>query len=273
MYMFYFWQRWGESGCVVDEFYFLLSVVTLVLSTSTTAYLMLVVFGALSLLDKAVDWWRVRRPGPTASAEPIRIRGSHLVSALALLILVIAGVWFVDRNRETIDAAIELQIRSKGESISYEVRANADRMAWRIFLGTYGLGAGLGSHRSSSGLLALLAGTGLIGTLAFAWLMAVVTQGPPVGIKDAEAGKALRWAVLGMLGSQAVAGPDLQSLPLWTCTGLIIGIRLAPRAVALASPPMLMTTGPAPSLRSSGFDPDRLRIARAPSLSNRSDPA
>jgi hypothetical protein len=146
-------------------------------------------------------------------------------------------------------------------------------LAWRIFLDTYGMGAGLGSHRSSSGLLALLAGTGLFGTLAFAWLMAVVTQGPPIGIKDVEAGKALRWAVLGLLGSQAVAGPDLQSLPLWTCIGLIIGMRLAARTVPLA--PVLMRPGRAPvrSSRLAGFEPDRLRLDRLPAGLNRSDPA
>ena len=148
-------------------------------------------------------------------------------------------------------------------------------MAWQIFLDTYGLGAGLGSHRSSSGLLALLSGTGLIGTLAFVWLMAVVTRGPPVGIKDVEAGKALRWAVLGLLGSQAVAGPDLQSLPLWTCTGLIIGMRLAPRAVALAPPAVSMAPSLAPvrSLRCARLETDRPRIGWTSTGSNRSDEA
>jgi hypothetical protein len=273
MYMFYFWQRWRESGSMVNEFFFYLSAITLLLSTSTTAYLMLAVFAAFALFDKLVDWWCFRRPGPAACAEPIRIRGSHLVSALALLALVSGGLWFVDRNRETVDAAIEQQIRSKGESDSYEVRTNADRMAWRIFLDTYGLGAGLGSHRSSSGLLALLAGTGLIGTLAFTWLMAVVTQGPPAGIEDIEAGKALRWAVLGLLGSQVVAGPDLQSLPLWTCSGLIIGMRLAPRALPAAPSLVSMTPGRAPSSRLSRFEPDRLRVGRRPTRSDRSDAA
>ncbi len=242
MYMFYFWQRWRRTGRTADQFYFLLSAVTLVLSTSTTAYLLLAVFAAFAV----VDWWWRWRPGPAAAAEPIRIRETHLVSALAVLVIVVGGLWLLDRYRDTVDAVIELQIRSKGELISYEVRANADRMAWRIFLDTYGLGAGLGSHRCNSGFLTLLAGTGLLGTLAFAWLMAGVTRGPLAGTRDAEAGKALRWAVLGLLACHVAAVPDLQSLPLWTCTGLLIGMRLAARAAPLAQLAVSIPPGPAP---------------------------
>ena len=246
MYMFYFWQRWRRTGRLSDELYFLLSVVTLVLSTSTTAYLLLAVFVALAVCDRLVDWWSTRRSDPAAATQPIELRGTHLVSGLAVLVVLVVGLWLLDRYWETVAAVVEQQIRSKGESISYEVRANADRMAWRIFLDTYGLGAGLGSHRCNSGLLTLLAGTGLLGTLVFAWLMAGVTRGPPAGTEDAEAGKALRWAVLGLLAGHVAAVPDLQSLPLWTCTGLIIGMRLAAPAALRARPAAPIAHGLAP---------------------------
>ncbi len=246
MYIFYFWQRWRQTGRLMDEFYFLLSAVTLVLSTSTTAYLLLAAFAALAVFDLVVDRWRAWRAGAAASAQPIRIRGTHVVAGVAVLVILVGGLWLLDRYWETVAEVIEQQIWSKGESMSYEVRANADHMAWRIFLDTYGLGAGLGSHRSNSGLLTLLAGTGVLGTLAFAWLMAGVTRVPPAGTQDAEAGKALRWAVLGLLACHAAAAPELQSLPLWTCTGLIIGMRLAARAVPRVRPAGAMAHGLAP---------------------------
>jgi hypothetical protein len=273
MYLFYFWQRWRVSGRVVDQLYCLLSALTLVLSTSTTAYLLLTVFAVFALFDWSVDRWGGRRSRP--ATEPPRIHEAHLVSALALLLLLVGGVWFADRYRETVDAVIEQQIRSKVQSISYEVRANADRMAWRIFLDTYGMGAGLGSHRSNSGLLTLLAGTGLFGTLAFAWLMAVVIRGPPLGIKDIEASKALRWALLGLVGCHVAAGPDLQSLPLWTCTGLMIGIRLAPRAVPVAPPAIPIPPGLAPvrSLPSARLETEPPRIGWRSTGSIRSEDA
>ena len=274
MYLFYFWQRWRESGRVVDQMYCLLSALTLVLSTSTTAYLLLTVFAVVALFDWSVHRWCGRR-ARSAATEPPRIHEAHLVSVLALLLLLVGGVWFVDRYRQTVDAVIEEQIRSKGQSMSYEVRANADRMAWQIFLDTYGMGAGLGSHRSNSGLLTLLAGTGLFGTFAFAWLMAVVTRGPPVGINDIEAGKALRWVVLGLLGCHLAAAPDLQSLPLWTCTALIIGMRLAPRAVPVAPPAIPIPPGPAPvrSLPSARLETEPPRIGWRSTGSIRSEDA
>jgi hypothetical protein len=105
--------------------------------------------------------------------------------------------------------------------------------------------------------------------------MAVVIRGPPLGIKDIEASKALRWALLGLVGCHVAAGPDLQSLPLWTCTGLMIGIRLAPRAVPVAPPAIPIPPGLAPvrSLPSARLETEPPRIGWRSTGSIRSEDA
>ena len=68
---------------------------------------------------------------------------------------------------QAVHVIIDDQLLNKQQSMSYEVRANADQMAWQILLETGALGLGLGSHRASSGLLSLLIGPGIIGATAF----------------------------------------------------------------------------------------------------------
>jgi hypothetical protein len=156
--------------------------------------------------------------------------------ALCVLGSALGGFVLAQRYERTVLAVVADQIANKGTSQSYAVRSNADAMGLRVFIDTYGLGAGLGSHRSSSGLLTLLAGSGLVGALAFAWLMAGVLRDPLREVEEAETCKALRWAVLGLLGCHLLTVPEFQSIPLWTCVSLLMGMELAVSRAVVARP-------------------------------------
>ncbi len=246
MYLFFFWQRWRRTGRIGDCLYYLMCVVMLVVSTSTTAYMLVGLFVMMAAVDGVVAWYRGTRRERRARSGPVVIRATHIVVAIFVLSLIGGALWLAQRYEHTVVAVVKDQIAHKGKSESYALRSNADAMSFRIFLDTYGLGAGLGSHRSSSGLLTLLAGSGLVGTLAFAWLMAGVIRDPLREVEEAETSKALRWGLLGLLACHMVTVPEFQSIPLWTCVSLITGMGLAaPRCVPTRAKEVVLS---APSL-------------------------
>lgn len=252
MYLFYFWQRWRASRAPADLLWLLLALAMLLASTSTAGYVVLAAFTALAAIDALVEGTRRVRAGRPAAPSAWRLRAAQVAVATVVVATIGGAALLLVQNRETVDAVVTEQLRNKGDSISFELRNNADRMAGQIFLETYGIGMGLGSHRPSSGLLTLLAGTGVAGTLAMGWLLIDVLRrarapggsAPPA----ADFGKALRWAVIGLLLCHVLVVPELQSVPLWACIALAIAL---PHARAPAVAPTAIRAAPLSLARAS----------------------
>lgn len=228
MLLFYFFQQWRRRGAIGDQISLTVTIGLLLISTSTTAYILLAVFAVLAGADLVLGRPARRREGDVRRGATLR--GRHIVSVLILAGVIASGSWLFGRNQSVIDTVYQDQIVGKSQSRSYSERSTADRMAWQIFFDTYGFGLGLGSHRPNSGLLTVVSGSGLLGTLAVIWflLQNLSRPDPSTFDHDAEgdASKPVRWAVLGLLLAHLVSGPNIQSTLIWTSLALATAFHL-----------------------------------------------
>lgn len=129
------------------------------LTTSSGAYAGL---GLLLVLWVIVAFWRAMTAGDKGVREFARAEAM-------LMLLAFAGVaLFVAFNPQIIDQlmrVLDTVLFQKRASDSYVERSYWNRTSFRAFADTYGFGVGLGSTRSSSWLVALLAGTGVVGAV------------------------------------------------------------------------------------------------------------
>lgn len=145
--------RKGRSGGVA-----LASLVLLLLSTSSTAYAALLVYGmTVACFLVACTMLDVKLP---------RLGKAVLLLwtvAVAVCLVILLRPDFVDRVWQF----FEITLFKKMDSDSGIERGSWNLQAWTNFIDTYGVGTGLGSARSSSFLLVLLSNLGVIGCLLF----------------------------------------------------------------------------------------------------------
>ena len=104
------------------------------------------------------------------------------------------------------------------KSDSFVHRTAADIYALKIFVSTYGLGAGLGSSRSSSLITTLLSTIGIIGVTSFIMLIYSVIRGI-INIhcdKYSNICNYIYWSLLTLLIAHCISIPDISFPPLWT---------------------------------------------------------
>lgn len=146
---------------------------------------------------------------------------SHLKFVLIFIVVIFGGCvalyFFVDG----FDVIFDLVLLSKGESDSSLHRLASDAFAFSILHETYYLGAGLGSNRPSSMIALLVSNVGVIGTIfALFTSYMLMTRGIAArqGINDLRllsGVEATGWALVAMLISKIIAGPDLNFPPMW----------------------------------------------------------
>lgn len=140
-------------------------LVMMLLSTSATAYLGLFGYG---LCYACVELPRKRIPKVLALAAAV---GGVMVLGMYALEL--------DSTRH-IDRFVRATLLDKADSGSGQERAQWNAQAFRNFLDTYWLGAGLGSCRASSFPLVLLSNLGAIGAIMFSLFVLNVCRSPYV---------------------------------------------------------------------------------------------
>src|SRR5262249_15612777 len=86
---------------------------------------------------------------------------------LVMLTIILAAFVIVPSLAAKVQRVIELMTINKSQSTSGIQRAFWARQGLQVFIGSFGLGIGAGSFRSSSLITAILGSTGFIGTLAF----------------------------------------------------------------------------------------------------------
>lgn len=181
------------------------SLLTLLLSTSSTAYLTVAAF-SLILYASAT-----RRLIENRATQ--RHFAFILLAPVALAILM-AGMMLVPAMMETISALFDSTITNKLTTQSGVERMQWNQQAIEVFFDTYGVGAGVGSVRASSLLVAILANCGILGLMLFGiFLGSVILSGrtPTVASPDAAVSRAGGMACIGLLVAAAVSsgGVDL----------------------------------------------------------------
>ena len=190
--------------------------VSLLLTTSTTAYLTLpIVVGAV------------------AAGMILRRRHSAqmAIGGMWLSGLLIAGVLVLFANRATVDRILLASLWNKAEGISYSTRVGSLETAMTIARSTYGLGAGWGSTRAASLPFNILGNVGIFGLAAFLAAMGLILHTARSGLRwlqgdmRAEMGGVLV-ALLAMAATGTMAVPDLFQVPAWMLLALGAGLGL-----------------------------------------------
>jgi len=156
------------------------------------------------------------------------------VAKIAVLLVALGGVAAVGISAfapEIIANITEVYTGTlnKQESSSYQDRTSADIDSLEATLGTYGLGTGWGSNRSSSLIPGLLASVGVPGMAGLIWFGVGLTRavkrarragGPPdqVMVIDGCCG-----AVVGFLTAAVISGPTISSVAFFFLLAVLIG--------------------------------------------------
>ena len=213
-------RRTGLAGLVL--------VLALVASTSSTAYVSLAAYGLFAGLRFAMAPWNLPARKQLALLA-VALLGTVFVLSLLLLLPGLAlHLWKL----------LNLMTVEKAESTSGIQRAFWAKQGFNAFLGSYGLGIGAGSFRSSSLLTAILGSTGILGSLAFlAHLLRSVQPftteflAMRVPSVDRAVGCAASTAALIMLVPASLAAPSPDPGILW---GVMCGAAIALRPLQRA---------------------------------------
>ena len=128
---------------------------------------------------------------------------SLVATILALPVLVIVG--------PSMYAGANGLVGSKVDSSSYANRGSADTFSYLLTGQTYGIGVGLGANRPSSFVAFLLSNSGVPGTLLFTAAFAVILR----RALRSHAHQPPAWALVALMCSKVVAGPDLSDPLMW----------------------------------------------------------
>jgi hypothetical protein len=199
--------------------------ITLLLCTSTTAY---VATGITVLLVLAFCLVRVLRHRATSRHLLYVIGCLLVVPLLVLTAMLIPVVW------DNITNLVHATMTTKLESQSGEERMRWNNQALATFFDTAGMGAGLGSTRASSFLIALLATVGLPGTILcfifFGSLTRSVLQRPSSEGFESKIGLAALLSCISQFTAASIAAGAIDLGPIFSImAGLAAGYSMGPR--------------------------------------------
>lgn len=123
------------------------------------------VSGACALLGIAL-WALGRATGRAKQAQPSARPATRLAIASCALAAALALLWHSPAGK-MLPGITQMFIVQKAVNLKADGRYRSDVRALALTRQTHGLGAGLGSNRSSSFLTSILSNTGVPGTLAF----------------------------------------------------------------------------------------------------------
>jgi hypothetical protein len=173
------------------------------LSTSSSAYVGLVVFGAFVFLE----WlWR----GKTARKGTRKGRELEIEFWVAFTAAAALFTAYIVRP-ETFDPVVSLfdqMVLKKTNSSSFEERSFWNQTSWAALLSTYGLGVGMGGTRASNVVIAVFSNTGFLGAFfyyAFV-LQSLLRRAYPGDTVNAALVAGLRWGFLPGMTSGFLAG-------------------------------------------------------------------
>jgi hypothetical protein len=239
-YLLYAWLRYRLHPTALSVGMITVSVLCLLLSTSTTAYVGLALAFAIGLGD--VVSGRVKLMNKDFKL------GSGQIAAIAVgAAIIIGGGWFLIENANQIGYLLGAVVFHKSDTGSFHERAFADELGIQVFFQTYGLGLGLGSQKANSMLIGLLSNVGIVGVVFFIGF--VLTLVRPIRLHSAENRndeslrtqvRPFQWFLIGMLFINVISSPNLSVMTLWMGIGGIIALQasLHRHAAGLRNLPM-----------------------------------
>lgn len=138
------------------------------LSTSSAGYVTVAVFAMMAMLD-----WFLRASGQLGP-NALKVIPMEATIILIVVFVAIAVLSLMPQVLDPIYQVIDTAVFKKAKSSSYEERTWWTRLAFASAIKSYGFGIGAGSTQASNFIAALLAGSGVIGTLAFFSFLAVL---------------------------------------------------------------------------------------------------
>lgn len=202
-----------------------------VMSTSSTALVGIGMFGLIYGFDLLVRL-----------INPRNVRRSQINVEIVILILGVIGIFviFVLKPNlfDPLVSMVDSAVLQKTNTASYVERSMWNRIGWQAFLDSGGLGAGLGSIRTSNWAISILGSTGFLGALLmFGFVIQQLVTTPRDHPQDVLAfTTALKLALLpalamGMLSSTM---PDI-GIPSAAMLGLLAATH-APRGAIVRAP-------------------------------------
>lgn len=167
--MFGFWRI---LAIPFSKILFFSALACLAVSTSSTAYFCIIVlaaFYAIATIKQSIN-------GYVEALSIILMLWILLIAAMILAFII-----FEPKLLEPYQDLIQRMVFNKADSESARQRFSWNMQAMTNLLQTYGMGAGLGSLRSSSWIVTLLAELGLIGALSYGAFVACLFA--PSGIE------------------------------------------------------------------------------------------
>ncbi len=164
----FFLSQWlaGVNAALSGALAFLL-LLTLLACTSTTAYASLAIYSGLVFLSCILKTML----GQSSAQQRIYL----FVLPIAVLLVVI-GAMLLPTLWDAVERLYDAAIANKLDSDSGVERMEWNDQALRTFFDTKGLGAGVGSVRASSILIAILANVGVIGAALFGALLITLSR-------------------------------------------------------------------------------------------------
>lgn len=176
------------------------------LSTSSTAYVGLVVFG----LVYGVNWMRRSGSKSAVVRSGLSTEATIAVGGLLLFMTILA---FQPNILDPVYALLDQILFQKTSSDSYEERSMWTRVGLEAFFKTYGLGVGFGGARTSNWFVAELSNAGIIGSSLLAAFIGITlwrhkVRGDPA---SAELLTGLKFSVLPNIALAVLSGttPDV----------------------------------------------------------------
>jgi hypothetical protein len=203
------------------------------LSTSSAGYAGLGVFVLGFMIYVAATTLISLRRRPLAIAATMVAAGIFVAACVFLFLPAVA---------KTVQAILTESLFNKGSSDSALERGSWNRQGWQVFLDTYGVGAGIGTTRTSSYIVLLLSNLGALGFVLFFTLIArlVLSRVAPwLPHEDRALVWAARIGILLSLVASFLVGTVYYLGPLFYILLGVAASGVASNAVAAMKPPAM----------------------------------
>jgi hypothetical protein len=206
-----------------------LSLVALLASTSSTAYVSLVL---LLAAEYAICVTQLIAGRSCRTAAAFVVLAPILAATLMLFLVLQEDTWLFVQD------LVNKTVFDKLASSSGTERSSMNTQALINFFDTYGLGVGVGSTRTSSFLLVVPASVGVLGSLIYTAFMVCLLKASPAGADwfAASTRAACQSACMSFLIAGSLAGGSMDlGLPFFIFAGLVSGIAELEGTATIAS--------------------------------------
>jgi len=248
-YIMFAWARYHRYPTAFSLAMLSACVFCMLVSTSTTAFFGLFLFGCIVVFD--VMTGRVH-----LLTKDFKFSSGQIAAISIAVVSVLGGGFVVAENWQAIHLILQNTVFHKTESASFQERSFAELLGMRIFIETYGIGVGLGSHKPNSLVMTLLSNTGIAGFISFGAFIYTLLR--PIRMNFSgqtmmlyrEAIRPFRWGLLGLILIHVFANPNLSTMFLLVEIGSMLALlaslhRTAASATATDTAPPHVSPGKA----------------------------